>query len=146
KESSSSAPVSGSPPQEGLYGVCFETGNDADTMDRCTSQIALSVMLYGFDAGMRSHIQEQFTASRVRRLWDGMAASVNAKQYWSRLSIWYFGGRDVCGQSQQQCPSAGPETLRLYDPGGFALLKRVYSGLERPRAIEAIRARSISRQ
>lgn len=131
--------------QPNEYGLCFETANESAMLDQCTAQIALEVMLYGFDPIIRKEIQEQFQTARLQHLWDGIDAGQDAKQYWSQLSIWYFGGRGDCTQKSKQCPASGKESLNSYDPGGYSLLSRLYEGVEKPKAIEVIRARSVSR-
>jgi hypothetical protein len=117
----------------GVYGNCIEAKQDGND-ESCTHQLAISTFLYGFDDQIRKHIEEQFRNSRLKGLWNGSAAGASVQEYWALLSMLYFGWRQ-----------GAPNDLRLYDPGGYALLERIYNGLERPAAIEAIRARSVSK-
>jgi hypothetical protein len=118
-----------------VYETCYEAEHDGnDAIDQCTRRLAISILLYGFDDQIRKHIEEQFRSSRIKGLWNGSAAASSSKEYWAQLSIQYFSRRE------------GPTSdLPTYDPGGYALLERIYSGLERPIAVEAIRARSVSK-
>ncbi|MBS1800559.1 MAG: hypothetical protein JSS95_12130 [Acidobacteria bacterium] len=117
----------------GVYGSCVESkqgGSDGS----CSRQLAISIFLFGFDEQMRRHIEEQFRSARLKGLWRDDAAGESAKEYWAQLSVRYFGwGRATAVE------------LRAYDPGGYALLDHIYGGFERPRAIEVIRARSVSK-
>jgi hypothetical protein len=142
-----SSNLSGHPAtQGGIYEVCLETPNEADGMiDQCTHQFALSIMLYGFDTAIRRHIEEGFRNARVARLWEGTVASSNPQEYWAQLSTWYFGGQGKSSDPRTSLPPSGPAGLKQYDPNGFTLLNRIYGGMERPKVIEVVRARSVSK-
>ena len=117
----------------GVYGSCSEARSDGNgMMDQCTRQLAISILLYGFDEPIKKHIEEQFRSAKVKGLWNEAAAGSNPQEYWAQLSAQYFGRH------------GGPD-LRTYDSGGYALLERIYGGLERPTVVEAIRARSVSK-
>lgn len=131
--------------QPGLYRVCFETKDERTMLNQCTSQIALSMMLYGFDSAMRRNIQAQFQSARTLHLWNGLEAGVDAQEYWSQLSAWYFGGRGNCPDTSLMCPNSGVEALKSYDRGGYLLLHQLYEGIERPKAVTVMRARSVSK-
>ncbi|WP_263366711.1 VHL beta domain-containing protein [Edaphobacter bradus] len=128
----------------GIYGACNEVASDSD-LDRCTHEFALSIAQYGFDAKIRKHIEAQFRNAIITGLWGGAAAATNPQEYWAQLSMWYFGGHGEFARAANRFPEPGPQGLRQYDPGGYALLQHIYSGMERPAAIEAIRARSVSK-
>jgi hypothetical protein len=119
----------------GVYGSCSESRHAGDDMlDQCTRQLAISILLYGFDEQIRKHVEEQFRSAKVKGLWNESAAGSSPLEYWAQLSAKYF------GRGEGSAPD-----LRVYDSGGYALLEHIYGGLERPIAVEVIRARSVSK-
>lgn len=119
----------------GVYGSCSESKRAGDdVLDQCTHPLAIRILLYGFDEPIRKHIEEQFRSARVKGLWGESAAGSSPLEYWAQLSVKYFGSSEGSALN-----------FRAYDPGGYTLLDHIYAGLERPVAVEVIRARSVSR-
>lgn len=132
-----------------LYSVCGEESlsafpDDTDKEDLCLHEFAVAIMRYGFDAAMRKHITAQFRNAIITGLWQGTDAATSPEQYWAELSLWYFGNHGKFMRPAARFPAPGKQSLRQYDPGGYALLDLLYNDRERPKPIEAIRARSVS--
>lgn len=98
--------------------------------DICTHEFAHEVMNVGLSGKEREAIVRQYRASLAAGLWKGAYAAVNEREFWADISMWYFGshGQYVPGQLQ----SPGPESLRLYDSGAYALLVQVYGPAPEP--------------
>jgi len=98
----------------------------ANGSDTCTHEFAHDIMENGFTQKQRSEIEWQYHSSLGKGLWKGSYAAVNAKEYWAELSMWYFGAHG--NFVPNGLSTAGPEALRAYDPGAFALVDRLYAG------------------
>jgi hypothetical protein len=118
------------------YRSCFDG-------DSCTRQLALAVMSFGFDGAMRKHIEEQFREAKIRGLWSGTIAGSSPQEYWSQLSMLYF--RQMLDPVHLAASASSHTKFSTRDSGGYTLVDRIYGGSERPAAVEAIRARSVSK-
>lgn len=134
----------------GIYTACGEeafaepaTGELG--IDPCTTEFALAILRYGYDAKIRNRIAGEYRDAVKAGLRRNAPAGASPEQYWSELSAWYFGGHGMFLHAEDSFPAPGPQGLRQYDPQGYDLLKLLYSGMERPLAIEAIRARNVSK-
>jgi hypothetical protein len=95
--------------------------------DVCIHEFAHVIMDLGFTSEQREAIQEQYRKSIGAGRWAGAYAAVDAHEYWAELSVWYFsqhGNRRMQGAP----PGDGRQGLYAYDPEGYALLNRLYSG------------------
>jgi hypothetical protein len=135
----------------GIYSACSEEDQPATDFERmpsgldmCVRVFAIALMNYGFDAEIRREIATQFRSSIGKGLWQRTLATASVEDYWAELSLRYFNSRGGLLRTDQRSP-AGSSDLRQYDPGGFNLLDLIYSGHKRPVAVEAIRARSVSK-
>jgi hypothetical protein len=108
--------------EENLLGL--PTDRYFDGPDLCTHEFAHDVMDNGFDGKMRKEIEAQYKSSTAQGLWKGVYAAVSPKEYWAELSMWYFGSHGTFASNG--VPAIGSAGLRSYDPGGFALLDRLY--------------------
>jgi len=121
----------------GLLSSCGEenilhlTGDRyGDGSDICIHEFAHAIMDYGLDAEQRLAIKEQYARSLSAGLWQNAYAAVNAKEYWAELSMWYFGSHGARRRISSTPAGNGPEGLRIYDPEGFALLQKLYGGVQ----------------
>ena len=121
----------------GLLSSCGEenilhlTGDRyGDGSDICIHEFAHAIMDYGFGAEQRLEINEQYARSLSAGLWQNAYAAVNAKEYWAELSMWYFGSHGARRRISSTPAGNGPEGLRNYDPEGFALLQKLYGGVQ----------------
>jgi hypothetical protein len=110
----------------------------------CIHETAHNIMGEGFDANMRSQIEQRFKAATGKGLWKNAYASTNPKEFFAELSSWYFGGQGDIAHMDPAGPAPGPEALRAYDPESYALIDRLYSGQKQPKVIKFRPARVIS--
>ncbi len=127
--------------ESGIYSACGEESllsaashRGDDTTDLCMREFAIALMNYGLDEEIRKLIEAQFGLSVNAGRWRGSRAARSPEDYWAELSMWYFGPDTAEAQSK-----------RKEDIAGFALLDLLYQQRKRPIAIEAIRARSVSK-
>jgi hypothetical protein len=130
----------------GLYASCGEEnllGLASDRYrggsDTCTHEFAHDLMNFGLGAPARSKIEKQYKRAVEKGLWKGHYAAVNADEYFAELSMWYFGAHGEFVSPGY--PAPGAESLRSYDPDGYALLDAIYSGREPTIAIHVLPAR-----
>lgn len=108
--------------EENLLGLPGDRYGDGS--DTCIHEFAHDIMEHGLTGEQHSDIEKQYRAVVKQGLWKGAYAAVNAQEYWAELSMWYFGSHG--NRIAAALTTAGPEALREYDPGGFALMKRIY--------------------
>lgn len=118
----------------GIYTSCGEENllglkedRYAGGSDICIHEFAHAVMDFGFDEEIEKIITAQFRRSIGEGLWKGAYAATDQGEYWAELTMWYFGGHGEF-LSNTKLPAPGKEGLRLYDPEGYELLDRIYSG------------------
>jgi VHL beta domain len=129
-----------------IYSACGEESltSPSTGYDLCMREFAVALMDYGFDDEIRRLIAKQYQVSITAGRWRGTPAAVGPESFWAELSMRYFGARpNFIRETPSIAP--GPEGLRQYDAAAFALLDLLYSGKKRPAAIEAIRAREVSK-
>jgi hypothetical protein len=100
-----------------------------DGSDTCIHEFAHAIMDYGIDADQRRQINEQYQTAMTAGLWRDSYAATNAKEYWAEMSMWYFGSHGARRRGSETPAGNGPQALQGYDPQGFSLLQRIYSGV-----------------
>jgi len=110
--------------EENLLGLPNDRYNDGS--DTCMHEFSHDIMENGFTQKQRNEIESQYRDSLSKGLWKGAYAAANVKEYWAELSMWYFGSHGNLVPGGLTAP--GPEALRAYDPGAFALVDGLYSG------------------
>jgi hypothetical protein len=108
--------------------------------DICIHEFAHNVMDFGLDDGLRKMIEAQYQRSSDAGRWKGLYALTNPKEYWAELSMWYFGAHG--DRNDRNGPADGRRALAAYDPDGYALLDKIYSGALSPNAakVKPVRA------
>jgi len=101
-----------------------------DGSEVCIHEFSHAIMDYGIGAEQRRQIQEQYARASSSGLWRNAYADTNAKEYWAELSMWYFGSHGARRRTSETPAGNGPDGLRSYDPQGFALLHRLYGGVQ----------------
>jgi hypothetical protein len=99
-----------------------------DGSDICIHEFAHAIMGFGIGAEQRRQIREQYASSITAGLWRNAYAATNAAEWWAELSMWYFGSHGGRNRISDTPAGNGPAALQSYDPQGFALLQRIYSG------------------
>jgi VHL beta domain len=128
----------------GIYSACGEEDPAATPPELCIREFAIAVMNFGFDDEIRRAIETRYQASLAAGRWIGTPAAASPQSYWADLSMLYFASQPGFTAAAQSS-SSEPADLRRYDGDGFALLDLLYSGRRRPVAVEAIRAREVSK-
>jgi hypothetical protein len=118
----------------GIYTSCGEENllnlpgdRYAGGSDICIREFAHNIMYYGLDDNLAKRIRDQYKNAIAKGLWKSANAAVDAGEYWTELSMWYFGGHGEFLKGTK-LPAAGPDGLMGYDPEGYALAKAIYTG------------------
>jgi sialate O-acetylesterase len=95
--------------------------------DICLHEFAHAVDAFGLSDDVRKMIEDQYKASLAKGLWKTAYAGTNKSEYFAELTMWYFHTTgDTSGLDPK--PERGRDALRKYDPEGFDLLDRIYTG------------------
>ena len=95
--------------------------------DICVHEFAHAIHLYGLSKDIQALIARQYQNAVAGGLWKGLYAATNEREYFAELSMWYFGGRGDADKLPKTW-KPGPRWLKSYDPEGFDLLDRIYTG------------------
>ncbi len=83
------------------------------------------------NVGMPTNVQQmfdaQYRASLAKGLWVGSYAGSNSNEWFSELTMWYFGTHGDLTMKGPK-PANGPEGLKKYDPDAYKLFDAFYSG------------------
>lgn len=79
------------------------------------------------DPETRKRFTEQYHRSLEKGLWVKSYAGSNADEFFSELTMWYFGTHGDLNMTGIK-PENGPDGLKKYDPEAFALLDDFYQG------------------
>lgn len=95
--------------------------------DICVHEFAHCIFNHGSPASVRDAFENQRLASLEKGRWVGAYAGTNNDEFFAELTMWYFGTRGDLNMKGEK-PKDGREGLRAYDPDGFALIDRFYTG------------------
>lgn len=95
--------------------------------DICRHEFAHTILSYGVDVVTRSMVKLQYRRAMNQGKWRGSYAASNYHEYWAELSMWYFGSWGYSGTMDPK-PEKGVAWLKSYDPDGYELLDKIYSG------------------
>lgn len=95
--------------------------------DICIHEFAHNIRDHGITKEIREQFDAQYKSSLAKGLWNKAYAATNPDEYFAELSMWYFGTHGDMHMTGPK-PDPGPEGLKKYDPGAYALLDRFYSG------------------
>lgn len=93
--------------------------------DICVHEFAHTLHMYGLPDAAKKEISAQYLKSK--KLWGTAYAAQNEKEYFAELSMWYFGTHGDYGKISP-APKSGAHWLRVFDPQGYDLVDRIYSG------------------
>jgi|SRR5579862_1145346 len=83
------------------------------------------------NVGMPTNVQQmfddQYRKSLAKGLWAGSYAGSNSNEWFSELTMWYFGTHGDLTMKGPK-PANGPEGLKKYDPDAYKLFDDFYSG------------------
>jgi hypothetical protein len=95
--------------------------------DICTHEFAHCLQGNGLSDDVRRRIREQYGRSTDKGLWKGAYAATNEGEFFAELTMWYFGTHGDLHMTGPK-PENGPDGLKAYDSGAYALLDDLYSG------------------
>ena len=95
--------------------------------DICVHEFGHCIRNYGMSQDVRARFNEQYKRSLAKGLWKGSYAGSNPDEFFSELTMWYFGTHGDLNMTGPK-PENGPEGLKQYDPEAYALLDDFYSG------------------
>jgi alpha-glucosidase len=95
--------------------------------DICVHEFAHAIRHHGMDPETRKRFTEQYHRSLEKGLWVKSYAGSNADEFFSELTMWYFGTHGDLNMTGIK-PENGPDGLKKYDPEAFALLDDFYQG------------------
>ncbi len=95
--------------------------------DICIHEYAHTIHVYGLTKEIQDMILKQFQRSTAKGLWKGLYGGTNEREYFAELTMWYFGTHGDTAKLVGPW-EPGPRWLRGYDPEGFELVERIYSG------------------
>jgi hypothetical protein len=95
--------------------------------DICVHEFSHALHVYGLSKDIQALITRQYADAMKKGLWKGLYASTNEREYFAELTMWYFGTRGDADKLPQTW-RPGPRWLKSYDPEGYDLLDRIYSG------------------
>lgn len=95
--------------------------------DICVHEFAHVVRNYGMSGKIRQKFNDQLHRSTAKGLWVGGYAASNADEFFSELSMWYFGTHGDMRMNEPK-PKDGPEGLKAYDPEAYSLFDDFYQG------------------
>lgn len=117
----------------GLFASCGEEnllelpGDRYAGRDICVHEFAHTIRAYGLSEDIRRQLEYQYRRSLAKGLWKGAYAAKNDDEFFSELSMWYFGTQGDTANLLPK-PAGGSEGLRSYDPEAFALVDDIYTG------------------
>jgi len=99
--------------------------------DICVHEFAHNIFDNGMEDSVRQQFYEQHKKSLDKGLWVGSYAGGNKDEYFSELSMWYFGTHGDLNMKGEK-PENGPAGLKQYDPDAFSLMEKFYRGKMEP--------------
>ena len=95
--------------------------------DICAHEFSHAIRNYGMPLKVVGLFDQQCQRSLDKGLWKGAYSASNADEFFSELTMWYFGTHGDLNMTGPK-PENGPEGLKKYDPEAYALFDDFYSG------------------
>lgn len=95
--------------------------------DICVHEFTHAIRNQAMSREVRAMFDQQYERSLKQGLWIKGYAAVNADEFFSELSMWYFGTHGDMNMVEPK-PKPGPEGLQAYDPEAYALFDNFYQG------------------
>lgn len=95
--------------------------------DICVHEFTHAIRNQAMSQEARAKFDQQYERSIKKGLWVKGYAAVNADEFFSELSMWYFGTHGDMNMVEPK-PKPGPEGLKAYDPEAYALFDEFYQG------------------
>ena len=95
--------------------------------DICKHEFAHAIRNYGMPLATVELFNGQYRRSLAKGLWKGAYSASNADEFFSELTMWYFGTHGDLNMTGAK-PADGPEGFKKYDPEAYALFDDFYQG------------------
>jgi hypothetical protein len=95
--------------------------------DICVHEFAHAIRNRAMSQDVRAKFNSQYTNSLAKGLWKGSYAGSNPDEFFSELTMWYFGTHGDLKMEGPK-PENGREGLAKYDPEALVLFDEFYSG------------------
>ena len=95
--------------------------------DICAHEFSHAIRNNGMPLEVVAMFDKQYHRSLDKGLWKGAYSASNADEFFSELTMWYFGTHGDLNMTGPK-PENGPEGLKKYDPEAYALFDDFYSG------------------
>lgn len=95
--------------------------------DICAHEFAHAIRNYGMPLELVDTFDQQYKRSLAKGLWKGAYSASNADEFFSELTMWYFGTHGDMNMTGPK-PENGRDGLEKYDPEAFALFDDFYHG------------------
>jgi len=95
--------------------------------DICAHEFSHAIRNHGMSLDVIAQFNRQFHRSLDKGLWKGAYSASNADEFFSELTMWYFGTHGDMNMTGPK-PEDGPEGLKKYDPEAYALFDDFYNG------------------
>jgi hypothetical protein len=95
--------------------------------DICVHEFTHAIRNRAMPRPVRDLFDQQYERSLQKGLWVKGYAAVNPDEFFSELSMWYFGTHGDMNMVEPK-PAPGPEGLKAYDPEAYALFDDFYKG------------------
>ncbi|MGC3956576.1 MAG: hypothetical protein QM813_00950 [Verrucomicrobiota bacterium] len=95
--------------------------------DICVHEFTHAIRNQAMSQEARTKFDQQYERSIKKGLWVKGYAAVNADEFFSELSMWYFGTHGDMNMVAPK-PDSGPDGLKKYDPEAYALFDDFYQG------------------
>lgn len=105
--------------------------------DICSHEFAHTILSYGADEAMCKLVESRYEEAVKEGKWKTAYAGSNYHEYLAELTMWYFDTRGDFGQIEP-APESGSAWLRSYDPKGYEMVDRIYSGRQKVKKIKYV--------
>jgi hypothetical protein len=95
--------------------------------DICVHEFSHCIYEFGIPREVRDRFRRQYKTSLDKGLWNKAYAASNDDEFFAELAMWYFGTHGDTHMTGLK-PANGPDGLKAYDPDGFALFDKLFSG------------------
>ena len=95
--------------------------------DICRHEFAHTMLSYGMDQATFKMIVDRYEEAMKEGLWETCYSATHYHEYWAELTMWYFDWRGDLGKKEPH-PEPGVEWFKNYDPKGYDLIDKIYTG------------------
>lgn len=110
--------------------------------DICRHEFAHTILDYGVDKATFEMVVSRYHEALEEGLWETCYSASHYHEYWAELTMWYYDWRGDLGKKEPY-PQPGAEWFKSYDPKGYELIDKIYTGKWQVGKVELINLPSI---